>query len=68
MKKKNVLIHYMKADPCHGIKTRTKTGNSASTINFAVNTSIPLIFILNVPVSKNMGPDLICKPESFGEK
>ena len=32
MKKKNVLIHYMKADPCHGIKTRTKTGNSPSTI------------------------------------
>lgn len=51
----------MKADPCHRIKTRTKTGNAPSIINFAVNTLIPLIFYFKCTSLKNTGPDLICK-------
>lgn len=50
----------MKADPCHKIKTRKKTGSAPSTINFAVNTLIPLIFYFKCTSLK--------KYASFGEK
>lgn len=48
----------MKADPCHRIKTRTKTGNAPSTINFAVNTLIPLIFHFKCTSLKKYGTGL----------
>lgn len=48
----------MKADPCHRIKTRTKTGNAPSIINFAVNTLIPLIFYFKCTSLKKYGTGL----------
>lgn len=48
----------MKADPYHRIKTRTKTGNAPSNINFAVNTLIPLIFYFKCTSLKKYGTRL----------
>ena len=48
----------MKADPCHRIETRTKTGNAPSIIDFAVNTLIPLIFYFKCTSLKKYGTRL----------
>lgn len=48
----------MKVDPCHRIKTRTKTGNAPSIINFAVHTLIPLIFYFKCTSLKKYGTRL----------
>ena len=53
MKKKKVLIHYEGRS-----KTRTKTGNAPSTINFAVHTLIPLIFYFKSTSLKKYGTGL----------
>lgn len=58
----------MKADPCHRIKTRTKTGNSPCIINFVVNNLIPLIFYFKCNSLKKYGTGLNMQAKKLWRK